>query len=251
MRAFGKVNPKIKSHHLRQLFGWKLAYAARAFVNKRPGIYFNAIRLLKRDLSQALNTNTDAVITGMWGCANTFVSAAFEHWNPEARTSHHHHIAALVIRATQLNTPCLVLIRHPVDALASTTTRGRVEFSSRGLIWALKDYADYYETIIDYSEHFVTADFKEVITDFPAVIKRMNDKFGSHFIAPNPTSTEYKELSEKMRWKGDYRKHSMEEVKNVLYADDLEKFRLRAETAYSRFCEVNNIPVRQDDSSRS
>jgi hypothetical protein len=251
MRTLGKVHHKIKRDDLRKLLGWKLTYALRTFVNKRPSLYFIASRLFRRNAVPPPNKDTDAVITGIWGCANTFVSAAFEHWNPDARTSHHQHFPGLVIRATQLDIPCLVLIRHPVEALASIMSRGFVTYSHHGLIWGLKEYAEYYETVIEYSEHLVTADFKEVITDFPAVIKRMNDKFGSHFIAPDPNSEEYKNLGESRKWKGEERKFSMEEVKAALYEESLNEFRLRAETAYSRFCKVNNIPVRLEDSSRS
>ncbi|MGI9292249.1 MAG: hypothetical protein ACR2QG_13370 [Gammaproteobacteria bacterium] len=245
------IHPKANKNHLRKLLGWKLAFAARAFVNKRPAVYFNVIKLLKRDRTSALDQDIDAVITGIWGCANTFVSAAFKQWNPEVVTTHHHHIPAFAIRAAKLELPCLVLIRHPVDALASTTTRDRVEFSNRGFSWALKDYADYYESIIDYSDHFETADFREVITDFPAVIKRVNDKFGSSFIAPDPDSEEYKELSERIRWRGGQRYHTIEDVKQALHEPDLEPDRLRAEKAYEAFCLRNNIPMRKDSKDRT
>ena len=256
--------PKFRKRHLRNLLGWRLAYSARAFLNKRPGLYYGAAKLMKRGRTKQVDQNIDCVITGIWGCANTFVSAAFQHWNPDVNLSHHQHVPAQAMRAAEYKLPMLILIRNPVDALASLTTRFAYELSNRALAWELRDYADYYESIIDLSDSFVAADFREVIKDFPSPIKRLNDKFGTSFISPDPQTQEYKDFSAKYKWSeensaqsseeaeqglsasqwsSDFRVYTKEEVKEAIYAPELDELRNRAEKIYERFCEVKNIPV--------
>ncbi len=231
---------------LRKILGQDLTFSVRAFINRRPRIYFTILPFLQKDLSRRVNRDTEMVIAGIWGCANTYAAAAFEHAQPETSVSHHLHIPAQVILAARYKIPCLVLVRHPIDAIASLTTRNGVEYSIDGFRWVLKDYAQYYESIFKYRKHYVVAEFKEVVTNFPASIQRVNEKFGTHFQVPENDSDEAKHIVAINKVRGIDRRYAIEDVKEFLHVPELAKYRIRAETAYEIFCTANDVPMRQD-----
>jgi hypothetical protein len=228
---------------LKKFLGQDLTYSVREFVSCRPRIYFNILPFLQDDLSCRVDRNTKMVISGIWGCANTYAATAFEYGQPGVAVSHHLHVPAQVIQAARFNVPCLVLVRHPADAIASLASRGGVDYSVEGFRWPLKDYAKFYESVLKYKQHYVVADFKEVVTNFPAAIQRVNDRFGTNFHVPENGSDEAKKIVAS-KVQGVPRPYTIQDVKEFLQLPELAGLRIRAERAYQKFCTANDVPMR-------
>lgn len=231
---------------LKKILGQNLTFSIRAFVVGRPRIYFSTLPFLRKDPARRIDRDTKMVIAGIWGCANTFASAAFVLRQPNLSVSHHLHIPAQVIQAARYKIPCLVMVRHPIDAIASLTSRGGMEFTVEGFRWALKDYAYFYESIFRYKEHYVVAEFKEIVTNYPASIQRVNERFGTRFQVPENDSDEAKQVLGTHKYRSSRRPYEIEYVKECLQSPILDKYRIRAETAYQDFCVANDVPMRKD-----
>ncbi len=231
---------------LRKTLGTDLTFAIRSFFALRPTLFFGAQKLAGKVSERAINNDTQMLIAGIWGCANTYAAQAFEHGNPGTGFSHHVHVPAQVVEAVRRQLPCLVLVRYPLDAIASYTSRDHLELNMRDMSWALKDYAFYYNSIVEMRDHYVTTDFKEVTSDYPAAFARVNAKFGTDFTVPANDSDEAKELRNKNKFKGLNRRYAIEDIKEFLNRPALEGYRVAAIEAYERFCEATDIPIRQD-----
>ena len=70
---------------------------------------------------------TDVVIEGYQSCGNTFARKAMEHSNPSVRIASHTHSWANVAVGLRLGKPVIVLLRQPLDAVASHAVRMRLD----------------------------------------------------------------------------------------------------------------------------
>jgi hypothetical protein len=231
------------SNALKGILGDSLTYSIRAFVISRPGLFFRILPFIQKNTSLGVSKDTKAVITGIWGCANTFATWTFIHRQPDLPISHHMHVPAQVIQAARMNIPCLVLIRNPVDATVSVVGRAHFDFTTESLRWALKDYAHFYESIEQYNDQFVLSDFQEVISNYPAAIQRLNEKFGTNFTVPENDSDEAKEIVATHKVEKTRHLHPHEDIKAALLAPEFESYRLHAEEVYKRMCKAHNVPV--------
>jgi hypothetical protein len=241
------VRRKRATYFLRSTLGVDLAFKIRAFFAIRPKLFFGAQKIVGKDTSRAINDDTQLLIAGIWGCANTYASQAFAEHQPGIAFSHHVHVPAQVVEAANRNLPCLVLIRHPIDAVASYTSREHLDLSLRDMHWALKDYAFYYNSIVNLKDSYTTSDFKEVISEYPAAFKRLNDKFNTSFSVPANDSDEAKDLRERNKYKGKDRRYAIDDIKDFICQPNLEKNRVAAEEAYERFCIATDTPIRKDE----
>ncbi len=120
---------------------------------------------------------TGLVIEGFPRSANTYAKAAFLDANPSVRVASHLHSARSVRQAVRRGIPTVVLVRDPVDAIASLLVRDkRVHPRS-----ALKAYIRFHDEIYDLRERVTVADFDEVTHEFGAVIERVNARYGTAF----------------------------------------------------------------------
>ena len=109
---------------------------------------------------------------------NTYAVAAF--WLTNGRNQHvarHVHTAAHVLEAVRLQVPALVLVRDPKAVAVSHVLR-RPALTVRD---SLTDYIDFFQTLDPVRDRIVAIDFDTLISDFPAVIKALNSKFGTDF----------------------------------------------------------------------
>lgn len=95
--------------------------------------------------------------------------------------AYHIHLPAQVIRALELKIPVLVTIRNPRDAVASAVVRENF-MSTKAY---LERYLIFYRTLEPRMGEFVVADFSEIVSDFPAIIKRLNSTFGCGYTIPD------------------------------------------------------------------
>lgn len=120
---------------------------------------------------------TDLCIEGFPRSANTFMLHAFQTWNPDERIAHHLHVPGHVLRASRLGVPVLLLVRPPMDALASVLV---VDDALRADI-AVASYVDFHQRAWSVRNDVVIASF-ETATQRPDVaIQRVNRRFGTSF----------------------------------------------------------------------
>lgn len=129
-------------------------------------------------IDRFVTEDTDIVIEGFPRTANTFAVAAFiVAQQKPVRIAHHTHKAIQVIRAVQLGKPTIVVIRKPIDAVASLTIRQPAFSLSQGL----RVYSRFYKAISPHRSGYIVAEFTEVTNDFGKVVERVNRQFGTVF----------------------------------------------------------------------
>jgi hypothetical protein len=119
------------------------------------------------------------VIEGYPRCAQSFAEAAFrlaQEPRP-SRIAHHTHLPAQLIEGVRRRVPTMLLIRRPDDAVVSQLIRK----PSLGVRAALRGYIRFHEPLLPYRDRIVVGTFDEVVSDFGCVIRRLNDRFESHF----------------------------------------------------------------------
>jgi hypothetical protein len=141
---------------------------------------FELLRLDRRLRPRLLHTETDVCIEGFPRSANSLAVHAFRLANPRARIAHHVHVPMQVVRAADLGVPCVVLIRDPLDAIASLLIMSEGALPD-GI--AIRSYASFYAKVAAVRERVVITPFADVVDD-PSVVSRLvNDHFGTTFEA--------------------------------------------------------------------
>lgn len=147
------------------------------YVGERPTVFFSFYQL--KGESRIVRPTTELVIEGFPRSANTFAVWAFRQAQlRDVRLAHHLHYPAQIVRAAQWKIPTLVLIREPEAAVTSLVMKDAPTAEQ-----ALRHYVSFYKTVAEHLDRCVMAPFKEVITDYGAVIERVNERFGTDFSA--------------------------------------------------------------------
>ena len=123
------------------------------------------------------DADTDLVIEGYQSCGNTFARDAMEYANPQIRIASHAHSWTHVARGVGLGKPVIVLLRNPLDAVASHMVRMRLEDVDR----ELRRYHRFYRHVAPMSESVVLAPFETTVTGFGDVIAHVNARFSTRF----------------------------------------------------------------------
>jgi hypothetical protein len=137
-------------------------------------------RALVRRSGVLVEPGTDLVIDGFARAGNTFAVTAFLQAQPAPwglRVAHHVHTPAQLIRAVRMGIPAIALIRAPEDAVLSLVIR----LPHLSLRQALRSYVRFYRPLYPYRDRLVLADFSDLVQDFGAVIRRVNQRFGTDF----------------------------------------------------------------------
>lgn len=132
-------------------------------------------RLLRE---RVVTPGSDVCIEGFPRSANSFTVLAFRHWNPEARVAHHMHVPLQVHLAVKLAIPCCVLVRPPLDAVASVLVmqRGRVSDDA-----CYDGYIRYHRRIARVRDEIVVCRFEELLDDPTVLVERLNARFETSF----------------------------------------------------------------------
>jgi hypothetical protein len=101
-----------------------------------------------------------------------------------------------IVRATQLGVPCAVLIRDPLDAIASLLIMSERTLPS----WmAIRGYASFYRRVGGLRRRVVLVSFPDVISDPFIVAKRLNQRFDTDFQVPSADGEAKKRALESLR----------------------------------------------------
>lgn len=150
-------------------------------IAKRPWLLSCAYGSRKKYQTLVVNKNTDIVIEGFPRSANSYAVLTFENaQRNKVIIAHHIHAQAQFLLARKYNIPAIVLIREPLDAIASLLIRDETLTIKQGI----QRYIDFYQPIFQMREHLVIASFATVIANFSLVVAACNKKFGSNFTLP-------------------------------------------------------------------
>lgn len=154
----------------------RLRYTFRTAVGSHAALY-PLLATVPTFRHRIVVASTDLCIEGFPRSANTFTLHAFEVWNPGMAVAHHLHVPMQVIRSVRMGIPCLVLIRSPKDALASTLVAD-TRLPARV---AVASYLSFYRRIWEYRQGFVVGDFATATARPDLLIERLNERFGTRF----------------------------------------------------------------------
>jgi hypothetical protein len=172
-------------------------HRVRTHVSEWPALYLPlARRKYPGPSPEVISSATEFVIDGYTRCASTFAVYALQLSQPRpVRLAHHLHAPAQLIQAARNGVPALVVIREPQGAILSQLIREPWV----ALPDALVAYARFYERLLPYHDKFVVSDFEQVTTDFGAVIRRVNARFGTGFAEFVPTEPNVRQCFELIR----------------------------------------------------
>jgi hypothetical protein len=158
------------------LVRWR--YRARYVVSLYPWIYMPfARRHYVGTGIVVVEQDTDLVIEGFGRSGSTFAVDAFKMVQKRAiNIAHHTHAAAQVIVAVKTGIPTLLIVRDPVQTTLAHMVRRGIPAKP-----ALKSWIGYHERILPCREGMLVASFDAVTTDFGAVIRELNARFGTDF----------------------------------------------------------------------
>ena len=139
-----------------------------------------------------VHADSDCCIEGFQRSGNSFFVILFKNRNRTLKIAHHTHAAAQILRAIEYNIPTLVLIREPVEVIASL-----LAWDSSLLVGvALKAYISFYRKLLPYVDNFLVIGFEDVTTKPIDVVKAFNTRFGVNFILPEYTDARIDRIRE-------------------------------------------------------
>jgi hypothetical protein len=154
----------------------RVLYGCKTVVASSPKVALTLARI--RGHGEPFDPGVDIVIEGYPRSANSFAVHAFRvAQDHPVRIAHHLHAPAQLIAAVRAGVPALVLVREPHDAvLEFVIAKGYLSIRQ-----ALHGYVRFYTPLLPYRDRIVAGPFREVTSDFGAVIARVNAMFGTRF----------------------------------------------------------------------
>ena len=149
---------------------------AAELLEQVPSVYCSVMRRRHPEWF-LVDDSTDVVIESYQSCGNTFARKAMEHANPRARIASHSHSWANVARGMALGKPVVVLLRHPLDAVASHTVRMRLD----DVDWELSRYHRFFSRVARVTDAVVLAPFDVTVERFGDVVAEVNTRFSTRF----------------------------------------------------------------------
>jgi hypothetical protein len=157
----------------------RLRHVLRTRISEHPAIYLPiARRKYPGPSPEVISSETELVIDGYTRSATTFAVYAFQLVQPRpVRLAHHLHAPAQLITAAKRHVPVLALIREPEGTILSQLAR-EPDWDIRD---ALVAYTRFYRRLLPHRASYVVGEFDAVTNDFGAVVRRLNERFGTSF----------------------------------------------------------------------
>jgi hypothetical protein len=189
-----------RERHQQVTLARRARHRFRTRLSESPALYLPLARLKYPGPSpEVISPATELVIDGYTRCASTFAVYALQLAQPEpVRLAHHLHAPAQLVAAAQAGVPALAVIREPQGTILSQLVR-EPDVALRD---ALVAYTRFYRRLLSCRDRMVVADFEEVTTDFGAVTRRINDRFGTAFAEFEPTEQNTNRCFELIKLRG-------------------------------------------------
>lgn len=165
-------------------------YSIGDFLGKNRFLFDYLSPVFRRYRVHKVTPKTDICIEGFPRSANSFLTATFSKYNPQAKCADHLHAPMQIIKASELRIPCIVVIRNPLDAIASTIVVDRSVSTSI----IIKSYIEFYKSIWQVRNDFVVAEFNKTINNPTDIINVVNERFNTDFKMGQMTSVVEEEI---------------------------------------------------------
>jgi hypothetical protein len=178
----------------------RVRHLLRTRVSEHPAVYLPfARRKYPGPSPEVIGAETELVIDGYTRSATTFAVYALQlAQDRPVRLAHHLHAPAQLIAAARRGVPALALIRQPHGAILSQLIRE----PGVAMRDALVAYVRFYACLMRYRHAFVVGEFADVTTDFGAVLRRLNARFGTSFAEFAHTEANVAECTGLIRHRG-------------------------------------------------
>ena len=211
-------------------------FEVKTFIARYPAI---ALPIARRRHGQPVDPATRLVIEGFPRTGTSFAYAAFLMAQPEpVRVAAHVHAPAQVIEGVRGGIPVLVIARDPRETVLSFVVRNPHIALDR----ATRAYLRFYEPLLPLREGFVVGSFPDVTADFGAVIRRVNQRFGTEFgifeHTPENVSAVFAQIDKDYRRRLPEGERLEREVARPSRVRDQMKERIRAEWDSSHLTSV-------------
>jgi hypothetical protein len=152
--------------------------SVRRAIRRSPRWNWALRYIVPRYRERAVTNDTEIVIEGFPRCANTFAVVAFRLAQArDVAIAHHLHSLGQIRRGVERRIPTLVIVRTPSEAILSFAVRRQI----KDIQWAVDEYLDFHQGIVELGDSIMLAEFHEVTRDFGAVIRRLNRRFQTSF----------------------------------------------------------------------
>ena len=163
-------------------FAFNTYLESRSLIAKNDRAYRGMIRWVSafrpKQANLIVSADADIVIEGFPRSANTFMTTWFDlAQEKNTKIAHHLHESYQVRFAEANDIPCVVLIRRPLDAIASVILRDRRMKS----VSMLRNYIRFYDQIQSYHRNSVIVMFEEAIHQPNSVIEKINKRYDTAF----------------------------------------------------------------------
>lgn len=158
---------------------------------------FLPIALLRENFKRrAVTPKTDIVIDGYWRCGNHYATYSFifaQH--KRAVVAHHFHAPSQFMLAIRWGIPAVLLIRDPIDAVASAT----IYLNRTDPRPLLRFFNIFHKSLLHLRDQIIVADFPTTVNDFGSVIKRVNDHYQRDFMLYRRTHEDDEKIAKMIR----------------------------------------------------
>jgi hypothetical protein len=154
----------------------------RTHFSEHPSVYLPfARRKYPGPSPEVIGPESELVIDGFTRSATTYAVYALQLAQQRpVRLAHHLHAPAQLIAAARMQVPALALIREPEGAILSLVVREPwVDMRD-----ATAAYTRFYRALMPYRDCFVVGEFRDVTESFPAVVERLNARYGLSLDVP-------------------------------------------------------------------
>lgn len=160
-----------------------LYLAMKRFVRGSPLVYFGLFGWRKSVRRLRAHKDFDLVVEAYPRSANTSsMYALFYAQGNDFKVGHHLHVPAHVKYAVSRKIPCLVILRNPIDCVASLMV-GRNGGDPSAL---LKHYVDFVATVDRCGNRVVVAAFDDIVkSGLGFAVNGVNERFGCSFSVPS------------------------------------------------------------------
>ncbi len=191
MSIFKKINIQLPSVATSK---YLLRHNIKMWLSKKSPLMYAKVHELKSGMrSQFVCEDTDIVIDGFPGSANSFVYRLVKaRHKGTINIATHIHFPSQIHHAVHLKKPVLLLVRSPNDAVLSFVAKQILWGRSKGEFSCLSDadlirrlrsgvsyYTAYYDQVQYFTNHVFVADFNNVVKDLASVLFRFNNRFNT------------------------------------------------------------------------
>jgi len=167
----------------------QIIFSFRALVAREPGLWllfqpyikwdqFKKKSIGKDETERLVTSDTELVIDGFQGSANSFATSHFKkNQTKSVKVTNHMHSPTQIIQAINQKIAVLLIIREPVGATLSLTSR----WSYVSVTQALEAYIGFYTKLKPYKDYFIISTFDLTTQHLDKVVEAVNEKFNKTF----------------------------------------------------------------------